>query len=105
MIKLPHYRHALLFLILVILCPGAGIHAQENDPSPNPLPVITSRKQVAALVMDQPPPEYPPVAKVNFLQGQVQLELTVNGKGKVAHAHVVQGNAILAASALKAASR
>jgi hypothetical protein len=35
----------------------------------------------------------------------VELQLTVNGQGTVANAHVLQGNAILAVSALKAARR
>jgi TonB family protein len=105
MIKFHHYRHILFLLALAMACPGEKVRAQENVPGPNALPVITKRKQVAALAMVQLAPEYPPVAKVNYLQGQVQLELTVNGKGKVANAHVLRGNAILAASALKAVSR
>jgi TonB family protein len=55
--------------------------------------------------MTQPVPEYPPVAKVNYVEGRVQLQVTVNGAGKVERAHVLKGNALLAASALKAVRR
>jgi TonB family protein len=105
MIKFRHYRHSLFLLALAIVCAAEKVRAQENIPGPNALPVIIDRKQATGLVLAQSAPEYPPVAKVNYLQGQVQLELTVNGKGKVAKAHVLQGNAILAVSALKAARR
>lgn len=60
------------------------------------------RRQATKLLITQKAPEYPPVAKVNYVQGSVQLELTVNGAGKVANAHVLQGNPVLADSALKA---
>ena len=105
MIKFRHYRHSLFLLVLALVCAGGKVCAQENVPGPNALPVIVDRKQAAGLVMTQPSPEYPPVAKVNYLQGDVHVELTVNGTGKVAKAHVLRGNAILAASALKAAFR
>jgi TonB family protein len=105
MIKFRHYRHSLFLLALAMVCAGGKVCAQENVPGPNAVPVIIDRKQAARLVLAQPSPEYPPVAKVNYLQGNVHVELTVNGTGKVAKAHVLQGNAILAASALKAAGR
>lgn len=105
MIKLRHYRYSLFLLALAMVCAGGKVRAQENVSEPNGPPVIIGRKQAVGLVLAQPAPEYPPVAKVNYLQGNVQLELTVNGAGKVAKAHVVEGNAILAASALKVASR
>ena len=61
------------------------------------------KKQATKMVVVQTKPEYPVVAKVNYLQGRVQLKLTVDGEGKVTQAHVVAGEAVLAASALKAA--
>ena len=105
MIKHRHYRHSLFLLALAMVCAPGKVRAQENDPGPNGPPIVIDRKQAAGLVLAQPAPEYPPVAKVNYLQGQVHLELTVDGAGKVAKAHVLRGNAILAAAALKAARR
>jgi TonB family protein len=105
MTKFRHYRHTLFLLTLAWVCAGGKISAQESLSGSNALPIIIDRKQATALVLVRPDPEYPPVAKVNYIQGQVQLELTVDGKGKVASAHVLEGNALLAASALKAAAR
>ncbi len=50
-------------------------------------------------------PEYPPVAKVNYLEGQVQIEITVNDRGRVSSTHILQGNPILASAALKAVNQ
>ncbi|MGA3327053.1 MAG: TonB family protein [Terriglobia bacterium] len=105
MIKLKHCRSTLFLLALAMVCAAGKVLAQEDVPEPNGQPVVIDRKQAAGLVLAQPAPEYPPVAKVNYIQGHVQLQLTVNGTGKVAKVHVVQGNALLAASALKAARR
>jgi TonB family protein len=105
MIKFRHDRYSLFLLALALVCAGGKVRAQEDLPGADGPPVVIGRKQAAGLVLARPAPEYPPVAKVNYLQGHVQLQLTVNGAGKVAQAHVVDGNAILAASALKAARR
>jgi TonB family protein len=105
MIEFRHYRYGPFLLALAVVCAAEKVRAQENDPAPNGLPVIINRKQAAGLSLAHPAPEYPAVAKVNYLQGRVELELTVNGQGKVASAHVVEGEAILAVSALKAALR
>ncbi len=43
------------------------------------------------------------MAKVNYIQGHVQMRVEITRDGKVAKAHVVRGHPILAASALKAA--
>ena len=105
MIKFRHHRHNLTLLALAMVCTAGTVWAQENVSGPNSPPVIIDRKQATRLVVAQPAPEYPAVAKVNYIQGPVQLELTVNGAGKVANAHVLTGNAILAASSLKAVLR
>jgi TonB family protein len=103
--KLRQYRFGVSLLALAMVGAGGNLRAQDGTPPSEVPPVIMNRKQAAKLVMAQPPPEYPAVAKVNYLQGNVELELTVNGTGQVTHAHVLQGNAMLAASALKAARR
>jgi TonB family protein len=103
--KLRHYRFSVCLLALAMVGAGGSLRAQDGTPPPAAPPVVMSRKQAAKLVMAQPAPEYPPVAKVNYLQGNVELELTVNGAGQVTRAHVLQGNAMFAASALKAARR
>ncbi len=105
MIKLRQYRHNLSPLALAIVCTAGTVCAQEYVPGPDAGPVTIDRKQATKMVLTQTTPEYPPVAKVNYIEGQVQLELTVDRKGKVDQAHVVVGNALLAESALKATRR
>jgi TonB family protein len=100
--KLRQYRRNPFLVALAVLCAAGPVCAQGNGPDPGDLPIVVDHKQAAALALAQLPPEYPPVAKVNYLGGQVQLQLTVNNKGKVASAHVLEGIAILAESALKA---
>jgi TonB family protein len=55
--------------------------------------------------MLRPTPDYPPVAKINYLQGLVKVKITVTQQGRVTSAHVLEGNAILAVEALKATRR
>lgn len=64
-------------------------------------PIVITAKKATHLLLHRTVPEYPPLAKVNYIQGRVRLELEVAADGKVAHAHVLKGNAILAASALQ----
>lgn len=66
-------------------------------------PTVLDSRAASRLVIRQVTPEYPPVAKVNYIQGLVRLELLVTREGRVSEAHVVEGHPTLAASALKAA--
>ncbi len=91
-----------MLLAVSLLCAAGFLCAQANEPVAADLPILVDPKQAAALILSQVAPEYPPVAKVNYIGGQVQVQLTVNNKGKVASAHVLDGIAILAESALKA---
>ena len=100
--KLRHYLPNLLLPALAITCTIATVRAQEPVRGPDALPVIIDPKQIVRLAMAQPRPEYPPVAKVNYLQGVVQMELTIDGEGNVANIHVVIGNPILAVAAMNA---
>ena len=57
-------------------------------------------KQASRLLLSQVPPEYPVLAKVNYLQGRVEVRLVVSPDGAVASAHVLSGNPLLAAAVL-----
>jgi len=65
-------------------------------------PTVLDSHQATRLLMNQIPPEYPAVAHTNYIQGNVQVEVFVGSDGHVRKAHVLRGNALLAASALKA---
>jgi len=105
MIKHRLYGGGLTLLALATLCAPGEVRPQENPTLTSDLPTIIDHKRAESLIMLQSAPEYPPIAKVNYIQGQVSVRLTVNGKGKVASAHIVSGNALLAESALKATLR
>jgi len=105
MINLRHYLRKLMLPVLAIACTVGSARPKENVPGPDDLPVVRNPKQVARLALTRPAPEYPPVAKVNYLQGLVQIRITVSREGKVLSAHVLHGNAILAEAALTATRR
>ena len=102
MIEFSNYRFSLFLLALAMASAGGKVRAQENVLGASSATVVLNRKQATKLLISQLTPDYPPVAKVNYLVGHVQVLLTVDGEGKVANAHVLGGNAVLAASALKA---
>ena len=103
MIKPGHYRDYLSALALVIVCTAGTTCGQIYVPASNVILPAIGGKQAKKMSIAHAGLEYPPVAAVNYLEGLVQLELTVDAKGNVEMAHVVKGNAILAESVLRAA--
>ncbi|HEV2348831.1 MAG TPA: energy transducer TonB [Terriglobia bacterium] len=67
--------------------------------------MILNRKAAANLILAQPKPDYPALAKLNYIQGRVRMQVLVSGEGKVTEANVVQGHPFLAAAALNAVRR
>jgi TonB family protein len=68
------------------------------------MPTIPTKLADKYLVRHDPP-EYPVVAKINYIQGHVRLMATVSRAGKVAEAHVLSGHPFLAVAALNAVRR
>ena len=66
---------------------------------------VLSARDATRLLLNQIKPDYPPIAHANFIEGQVQMELSVGVDGHVRKAHVLRGHPLLAASALKALRR
>lgn len=93
-----------IFVVASLFLPGFAL-AQSQAVPPLSRPIVLEGRKSARLLLNQAKPEYPPAAQLNFIQGTVRVELLVASDGRVAHAHVVKGNAILAASALKAVRR
>jgi protein TonB len=54
------------------------------------------------MVIKRVQPKYPTMALSRHLEGQVQLEVTVNKEGNVVNPKVLKGDRILAAAALDA---
>jgi TonB family protein len=100
-----HDTPAALLPALAVLCTVGSVYAQNFVSTPASPQLITNHRQLASMVLAQPAPQYPPVARINYIEGPVQLEITVNNTGRVSNAHVLIGNPILAAAALKAVSQ
>lgn len=95
-------RNLLYILALAVICFGLTPVAKAQGPDPAKRPVVLGQKQAARLMVKQVKPAYPPLAKLNYIQGRVRVELAVSSQGKVAHAHILSGHALLAAATLEA---
>jgi TonB family protein len=62
--------------------------------------LVLDAKEATGLLLNQTPPEYPALAKVNYIQGRVRVQLVVSAAGSVVGAHVLSGNPLLAAAVL-----
>jgi len=71
---------------------------REAAQAPRPL----GNKEAADLLLSIVKPDYPAVARVNYIEGPVQMALVVGEDGRVRRVHVLHGNPLLAASALSA---
>lgn len=100
--KLWSFRSKLLLPTLACSCIVLAVCAPQTVPPADVPLAVLDQKHATHRLLTQLHPEYPPVARINYLQGSVQLQLSVDGSGRVADAHVTKGNAVLAASALKA---
>jgi len=59
----------------------------------------------SSLLLRHPTPEYPVLARVNYIQGRVRMELLVSRDGRVFRVHVLRGHPFLAVAALRAVRR
>jgi TonB family protein len=83
-------------LLCLLELPLAWAQRAEGEEQ---LPVLDN-KEATRLLLTQAPPEYPALAKVNYIQGQVRVQLVVSAAGSVVEAHVLSGNPLLAAAVL-----
>lgn len=65
--------------------------------------MVLNSKEATRLLIDEVKPEYPALAKVNYIQGLVRLQLRVTPEGHVSTVHIVRGHPFLAEAALQAA--
>ncbi|HLW79013.1 MAG TPA: energy transducer TonB, partial [Terriglobia bacterium] len=87
-------------LVLCVAWGGARCAAQSARDAAG-LDVLDN-KSAARLLVDEIKPEYPPLAKVNYIQGSVRVQLRVTREGHVAEAHIVRGHPFLAEATLQA---
>jgi TonB family protein len=62
--------------------------------------LVLDAKKATHLLLNQASPEYPALAKVNYIQGRVRVQVVVSAAGSVVGAHVLSGNPLLAAAVL-----
>lgn len=60
------------------------------------------RRAATRLLLSEIRPSYPPIARINYIHGNVSVVLTVGCSGRVESAHVLRGHPFLAAAALRA---
>lgn len=86
-------------------CLAAAIPASSQSFTPTPKPIFLDRKSASKLVANQEKPKYPPLAKLNYIQGRVRLQVWVTREGRVSGVHVIHGHPFLAVAALKSVRR
>jgi len=92
-------RYCLKGTSIALLCLLELPHALGQQVEGGQLPFLDA-KEATRLILNQATPEYPALAKVNFIQGRVRVQLMVSAAGSVVKAHVVSGNPILATAVL-----
>lgn len=86
----------------VFFCAAGAASAADGAPDAAAgAEVIPSRKATKFLIHNETP-AYPPIARINYIQGRVSVQALVDGSGEVKEAHVVRGHPFLAVAALKA---
>jgi len=61
---------------------------------------VLDAKESSSLALRQDLPGYPPVARLNYIEGLVHAQLVVSPTGEVTRAHVLDGNPLLAEALL-----
>ncbi|MGH9397996.1 MAG: TonB family protein [Terriglobia bacterium] len=99
------YGHALgpALVLIVLLCSTAAWSVTPACPAgPGVKPFQVDRRTATRLLLSQARPSYPPLARINYIHGDVSLLLTVDCAGRVEEVHVVRGHPFLAVAALQA---
>jgi len=100
-----HRRQGLKRVVLALLWLAGPASSAAQTAGMDGDPVTLDRKNTSRLLLKQVAPEYPTLAKLNYIQGEVRVQLLVSPEGRVAQAHVIRGHPFLAVSALKAVRR
>jgi TonB family protein len=92
-------RCAAMALAAALLA-GLGLRAQDDPDKSDP--VVLDNKAVSKLLISNAPPDYPAIAKVNFIQGEVRVRVFVSRDGRVTKVHAIKGHPFLVVSAMDA---
>jgi len=89
-------------LALLVGCWLAALPAAAEEPSAAQGLETLNSKKATKYLLKQEVPEYPTLAKLNYIQGSVRLMVKVTSEGRVSEAHIIVGHPFLAVAALKA---
>lgn len=90
-------------LTVLLVLPLGGMAPPSRQASSRPSAVAhLSGRAASRMVLHAVRPQYPPVARLNYIQGKVKLRVLVDREGSVRKVHVLQGQPLLAAAAFKA---
>jgi TonB family protein len=85
-----------------ILVAATPLFGADGPSTTAPDPQIIPARRATKFLIHNVRPEYPAIARMNYIQGKVNVQALVDDEGKVKEAHVVTGHPLLAVSALKA---
>ena len=89
-----------LSVVLTTLLIAAAVRAEAGEGTAPP--EIIPPKRATRFLIRNVAPDYPIIAKMNYIQGRVSVQTLVDPGGEVTEAHVVKGHPFLAMAALKA---
>jgi TonB family protein len=95
------WNRAGCWFLFVFVLAGSTIRSAKQAPLSQHVHTLSS-EEAANLLLHIAKPSYPAIAKVNFIQGAVELAITVNDVGHVITTHVVEGEPLLAVAAIDA---
>ncbi len=89
---------------------GGVMSSAPPPPPPPPRPQVPQRVRVggqveSAKLIFGPKPEYPPLAKMARIQGEVRLDALISKDGTIENLKVISGHPLLVASAMDAVKR
>ncbi len=87
-----------------------GVMSSAPPPPPPPKPKVPERVRVggqveSAKLIFGPKPDYPPLAKMARIQGEVRLDALISKDGTIENLKVISGHPLLVASAMEAVKR
>jgi TonB family protein len=89
------------FLLLALILAAPNLQSQPSPPAYQRIEAL-GNESAARLLIHVAKPIYPAIAKINFIQGAVNLEITVDREGRVVETHVLDGEPLLAVAAIEA---
>ena len=92
-------------IVIALVCLLELPFARAQRPEGQQAVTVLDKQEASRLILTRVPPKYPALARLNYIQGRVHMELVISPAGKVLSTHVLSGNPLLAEAALSAVSK